>query len=98
MTLNRSEQFISAFAFDVIREALRTIIIDNDIPEIEWKDRAESLVKSFSGQDMVDQQMIHALVGFCRSFSRGKIQPAPKFWEAMEPQLASCCPNPALAI
>lgn len=98
MTLNHSEQFISAFAFDVIRDALKTIIIDNDIPEIEWKGRAESLVRSFSGHDMVDEQMIHALVGFCRSSFRGKIRPRPKFWEAIEPQLAGCCPNPGLAI
>ncbi|CDX36248.1 hypothetical protein MPLSOD_270027 [Mesorhizobium sp. SOD10] len=44
-----SASFISAFEFDVIREALRRSIADDRIPPEEWEKCAANLMRCFVG-------------------------------------------------
>ncbi|OBQ91435.1 hypothetical protein [Mesorhizobium sp. AA23] len=45
----RSANFISAFEFDVIREAFRRSVVESCLPPQEWERHASDLVRSFIG-------------------------------------------------
>ncbi|RUV07431.1 hypothetical protein EOA79_04500 [Mesorhizobium sp. M1A.F.Ca.IN.020.03.2.1] len=45
----RSANFISAFEFDVIRNAFWRSIVEDCLPPQEWERRAGDLVRSFIG-------------------------------------------------
>ncbi|RWG02586.1 hypothetical protein [Mesorhizobium sp.] len=45
----RSANFISAFEFDVIRDAFRHSVVENSVPPQEWQRHAADFVRSFIG-------------------------------------------------
>ncbi|MBZ9758144.1 hypothetical protein LB524_22910 [Mesorhizobium sp. ESP6-5] len=57
---------ISAFDFDVMKNALKAIIAEGDIPECEWDKQARNLAKTFSGIE-ADETMIRVLLETCRT-------------------------------
>ncbi|MBZ9799431.1 hypothetical protein [Mesorhizobium sp. ES1-4] len=57
---------ISAFDFEVIKNALKATIAEGEIPECEWDKQARSLAKAFSGTE-ADETMIRVLLDTCRT-------------------------------
>ncbi|TPJ83292.1 hypothetical protein FJ492_24035 [Mesorhizobium sp. B2-5-4] len=64
--MRRKRPVISAFDFDVIKNALKAIIAQGDIPECEWDKQARNLAKTFSGTK-ADETMIRVLLETCRT-------------------------------
>ncbi|MBZ9684537.1 MULTISPECIES: hypothetical protein [unclassified Mesorhizobium] len=64
--MRHKRPLISAFDFDVIKNALKVIIAAGDIPECEWDKQARNLAKTFSGTK-ADETMIRFLLETCRT-------------------------------
>ncbi|ESY92719.1 hypothetical protein [Mesorhizobium sp. LNHC209A00] len=64
--MTRNRPVISAFDFEVIKNALKAIIAEGDIPECEWDKQARNLAKTFSGTE-ADETMIRVLLETCRT-------------------------------
>ncbi|MDG4875199.1 hypothetical protein P9273_08825 [Mesorhizobium sp. WSM4935] len=64
--MNRhSANFISAFDFDVIRQAFQRSIADDRIPPEEWEKCADDLVRYFVGSE-VPREVVAALLNSVR--------------------------------
>ncbi|WP_131803265.1 MULTISPECIES: hypothetical protein [unclassified Mesorhizobium] len=64
--MNRhSANFISAFEFDVIRQAFRRSIADDRIPPEEWEKCADDLVRHFVGGE-APREVVAALLNSVR--------------------------------
>ncbi|MBZ9777283.1 hypothetical protein [Mesorhizobium sp. CO1-1-8] len=57
---------MSAFDFDVVKNALKAIVVEGGVPESEWDQQARNLVRIFSGTG-ADETMIRVLLKACRS-------------------------------
>ncbi|WP_156938325.1 hypothetical protein [Mesorhizobium sp. WSM3626] len=64
--MRHSRPVISAFDFDVIKNALKAMIVESGIPESEWDKQARNLVRIFSGTG-ADETMIRVLLETCRT-------------------------------
>ncbi|MER9166197.1 hypothetical protein NKI12_02255 [Mesorhizobium australicum] len=64
--MRRNRPVISAFDFEVIKNALKAVIAEGDIPECEWDKQARILAKTFSGTE-ADETMIGVLLETCRA-------------------------------
>jgi len=53
---------VSAFDCDVIREAFKAWVVEEHIPEHKWRDGAAQMVRSMTGRDDVDPQMLEWIV------------------------------------
>lgn len=62
MDQSHGEESISAFAFDIVREAFRKSIVDTKLAEEHWANHAKSLVRDFTGCEP-DQSMIDRIIG-----------------------------------
>ena len=53
---------VSAFDFDVIRRAFKTWVREENVPEHRWRDGAAQMVRSMTGQDEFDPEMLEWIV------------------------------------
>jgi hypothetical protein len=54
----RSNEAISAFDCEVLREAFRKSVIEDNIPEDQWRDRALLLVRELTGAEPTGPAML----------------------------------------
>ncbi|MER9371180.1 hypothetical protein [Mesorhizobium sp. M0491] len=45
---------VSAFDADILRSAFRALVRDMSVPECQWRDLAESLVREYVGCEQID--------------------------------------------
>ncbi|MBZ9739734.1 MULTISPECIES: hypothetical protein [unclassified Mesorhizobium] len=64
--MTRDRPVISAFDFDVIKNALKAIVVEGAVPESEWDQQARNLVRIFSGTG-ADETMVRVLLESCRT-------------------------------
>ncbi|TGT91250.1 MULTISPECIES: hypothetical protein [unclassified Mesorhizobium] len=62
MAKAHSHNSISAFDCDVIREAFRSWVIEDKIPEHEWQERAKGLIHTLTGIEDLDPDMLEWIV------------------------------------
>ncbi|RWM06971.1 hypothetical protein [Mesorhizobium sp.] len=62
MAKAQTRDSISAFDCDVIRAAFRAWVIEDNIPEIQWRECAERLVRTMTGIEDVDPDMLDWIV------------------------------------
>ena len=62
MDESHEHSHVSAFAFDIIREAFRKSVRNLNLPEERWTEHARSLVLDFTGREP-DQSMIDRIIG-----------------------------------
>lgn len=53
---------ISAFDCDVIREAFGKSVVEENIPTDRWRDHAATLIRTFTGSDDIDPDMLAWIV------------------------------------
>jgi hypothetical protein len=53
---------ISAFDCDVIRQAFRKSVIEENIPPDQWRDHASALIRAFTGLEEIDPGMLAWIV------------------------------------
>ncbi|AZO11202.1 hypothetical protein EJ074_20495 [Mesorhizobium sp. M3A.F.Ca.ET.080.04.2.1] len=53
---------ITAFECDVIREAFRKWVVEDNVPEDQWRERARRLVHTMTGVEDIDPQMLDWIV------------------------------------
>lgn len=53
---------VSAFDCDVIREAFKAWVLEEHIPEHKWRDSAAQMVRSMTGREGVDPDMLEWIV------------------------------------
>lgn len=62
MDRNHEHEYLSAFAFDIIREAFRKSVRETNLAEEHWAEHAKSLVLDFTGREP-DERMIDRIIG-----------------------------------
>jgi|EndMetStandDraft_6_1072998.scaffolds.fasta_scaffold174424_2 hypothetical protein len=61
---------VSAFGCDVLRSAFKKSVIEENIPEDQWREYASQMIRDFTGTDMVDPDLVEWIIGpaqGCRS-------------------------------
>ncbi|RWH72047.1 hypothetical protein [Mesorhizobium sp.] len=54
---------LSAMDADIIRTVFQTQVRDRKMPEAEWRDYAERLVKTYTSAQQIDPQIIDWIIG-----------------------------------
>lgn len=62
MDKSHGEESISAFAFDIVREAFRKSVVETKLAEERWADHAKSLLKEMADCEP-DEDMINRIIG-----------------------------------
>ena len=54
--------FVSAFECDILREAFRKSVVENGIPEAQWRDLATALTRTFTGLEGIEPALLDWIV------------------------------------
>lgn len=60
--INSDSNPISAFDCDVIREAFRKSIVEENVPEDRQRDHAAAFVRAWTGTEVTDQSILDWIV------------------------------------
>ena len=58
----RKSDTVSAFDCDVIREAFRKSVVEENIPTDRWRSHAAALIRTFTGLEDIDPDMLEWIV------------------------------------
>ena len=53
---------VSAFDYDVIRRAFKSWVAEENAPEHRWRDEAAQMIRTMTGQDEFDPDMLEWIV------------------------------------
>ncbi|RAZ90400.1 hypothetical protein DPM33_12800 [Mesorhizobium hawassense] len=62
MTKKQSKDQIPAFELDVMRTAFRRWVVEDNVPEDQWRPRARKLVRIMTGDDYVDPNKVEWII------------------------------------
>ena len=58
----RESEAVSAFDCDVIREAFKKFVLEENIPADQWRNHATALIRAFTGLEEIDSEMLEWIV------------------------------------
>ncbi|MFK0693226.1 hypothetical protein ACFX5Q_34675 [Mesorhizobium sp. IMUNJ 23033] len=53
---------VSAFDCDILREAFRKSVVEDHIPDDQWRDHAALLVRAWTGSEVIDPDLLDWIV------------------------------------
>jgi hypothetical protein len=59
---NGQRNSVSAFDCDILREAFRKLVVEEHIQEDQWRDYAARLIRTWTGSDVIDPDMLEWIV------------------------------------
>jgi hypothetical protein len=61
-TMDQLASSVTAFDCDIVRSAFMKSVIEDNIPEDQWRDYAAQIVRDFTGHSTVDPELLDWIV------------------------------------